>query len=253
VERSKRQPRGLLETKYETDTLNGIVSKYKIVLIDCSAFRSLQDGDLADGIQGFGAQNPEQWILRSQLLEKDWRFIRAVANLMEAGEKGRGEVLLTKGVLEECMNGIINPGGQISRNNGAYGSYGSSDKFLHLIGRYNADLEFLMKQKINFFEMVSGEKFTLEMDEYSQARYSEFERRYASRFRRRGLGRVDVNLLLSGASVAYERESVALLSNDFPILKSWNILSKGERTNPDDFGFYYRSDYDTFVKGRINL
>lgn len=59
---------------------------------------------------------------------------------------------------------------------------------------------------------------------------------------------VDFDLLISGAVIAQTRESSAIISNDFGIVRAWSSFLEAEKVSKEKFGFFVRKDISLFEK-----
>jgi len=59
---------------------------------------------------------------------------------------------------------------------------------------------------------------------------------------------VDFDLLISGAVTSQTRESSAILSNDFGIVRAWSSFLEAEKLSKEKFGFFVRKSIALFEK-----
>lgn len=106
------------------------------------------------------------------------------------------------------------------------------------------------KEERKLIRMFEDKERVLEFHGNERILYGNFYERYHDVQNMYELSDVDVDLLISAAVLAQTRDSCALLSNDFGIVKGWGYFLKKEKLNIKQFGFFVREEDSKFKRLR---
>ena len=213
--------------------LDDICEEFNILLVDTSALiRPLDDGirgaKLIDRIKSKKTEGDSS-IFFNKYLEK-------------------GSFFLTKEVFEEYCGEETPPIREVL------------SKYDHLkISKkereYFKNVCSVRKEKIKLLNSFKKKKKIICLDNSEEEKYNEMfkrnlylkERTYKEK---KKIGDVDYNLLIIGAVLSMTRTKTAVLSNDFPLLYSYQALLTNEHLNPTNYGFFLRIKQDFFCRGK---
>lgn len=108
------------------------------------------------------------------------------------------------------------------------------------------------KEKNKLLKIIKKKKRILGFNPDENIEYTNcFERNFYLKSKNK-LSGPDYDLLISGAVLSIFRGNTAVLSNDFPLLKSYNSLIYREKLNTEKYGFFIRPKREFFQKAYNN-
>jgi len=206
-------------------TLEEVVSKYRIFLIDTSAL-SYYFGDNQDPIS-----IKEKMIV----FEEQHQFTTILIDYIRKGLP----CFTTSSVLEESQIKEYYPYKKIIKNRRT-----QQDRELLDFSRKIRDTQ---KERRKLIITFQENDRILELNENEQILYNIFDEKYAILKGKYKLSDVDFDFLVSGVVIAQTRESSALLSNDIRgIANAWNYILRKEKISHKKFGFVSRRGINDF-------
>ncbi len=225
--------------KGKSQTLEEIASKYQIVLMDSSVLIHYLGGEQYKSFFSFekkGIALEEEHQCRIMLMDY-------------LNKKGL-PCFITSSVLEEFQAGDNYPYKKMIKRDSSYKNArlipkAGSDKARKLLKlrRKIKDAQKGRRKLINTFQENNR---VLELNESEHNLYNIFDKTYSGLLSYYGLSKVDFDFLLSGAVTSKIRESSALISNDFGLVRAWNYIRKKEKISSEQFGFVIRTGLDDF-------
>ncbi len=113
------------------------------------------------------------------------------------------------------------------------------------------------KEQMKLLKKIKKKRKILKLNSGEQMMYSDYFERNFYLKKKNKLSDADYDLLISGAVLSALRGNTAILSNDFPLLRSYITLTIRENLSQDKFGFFIRLKKEFFKKTyttpKINL
>ncbi len=106
--------------------------------------------------------------------------------------------------------------------------------------KYFGSICSLKKERSSLLKSFKKYKKIINLDNPESKRYQEVFRRNFSLKSKNKLSDVDYDLLITGAVLSQTRGETAVLSNDFPLLYSYNALVNKEKIDFVNYGFFIR-------------
>ena len=234
---------------------NGLVSleeislNYELILVDSCSFQGVFK-DLPELV----ADELGNYLIQKKLLkpsERDLNYLEKIKNYLIKKKSFDFFVENLKDyencyTIPEVVQEIKNARGydykeKIKQKN--------SKKNLHLpkLRRSIRDSNMSRNRLIRFFE--DGQRI-LKLDEKEKYLYNKFYGKYKRFEKYYSLHGADLPLLVSGAVIAYARDSSAIISNDSKIGSAWKSFLKEEGLLRRRFEFFTRQDISAFEKWR---
>ena len=112
------------------------------------------------------------------------------------------------------------------------------------------NLRYAISRKNNLIKVMENKGLFLTLNEEEQVMCGNFSKafQYLLTERNFNLSGVDFSLLMTGMALSQKRGNVAIISNDFSILRSWTSALAKKEELVDKLDFYTREESDGFLK-----
>lgn len=213
--------------KDDLQTLEQVVSKYSIVLMDNSLLSNyLGHKQNAISIEGKGIA-----------LEEEYRFTIVLIDYIKKGNP----CFITSSVVEEFQARDRYPYKKIIKRDGSC----KNRELLKLRRKIRGNC----KERRKLIDTFWDSNRILKLSKNEHNLYNLFYRTYSGFLSLYKLSEVDFDLLVSGAVMSQTRESSALASNDVRgIFHAWKHIRKRENISSKQFGFIVREGINDFKK-----
>lgn len=108
------------------------------------------------------------------------------------------------------------------------------------------------KEKNKLLKIIKKKRKILNFSPDENIEYANYFERNFYLKSKNNLSEPDYDLLISGAVLSVSRGNTAILSNDFPLLYSYQSLIYGEKLSAEKFGFFIRPKREFFQKAYTN-
>ncbi len=214
--------------------LDDLCEEFNILLVDtCALVRPLDDESKGDKLIDR---------IRSKKIEEDSSVF-----FNKCLEKG--VLFLTKEIFKECYREETPPIREVLSK---YDNMKISKKERE----YFNSVCSLRKERRKLLNSFKREKKIIILDNSEKEKYNEMFTRNLYLMKKtygkekKKIGYVDYNLLIISAVLSMIRTKTAVLSNDFPLLYSYQALLTNEHLNPTNYGFFLRIKQDFFCRGK---
>ncbi|HLA23332.1 MAG TPA: hypothetical protein VJZ93_02240 [Candidatus Nanoarchaeia archaeon] len=114
----------------------------------------------------------------------------------------------------------------------------------------SAENNFIDEKKKFVRSLIDGER-VIKLDESTKSVYKNFFDLYKPVGEFFNLSMADFDFFVTGATLSHMGNTVALISNDIPILHTWNCFVREKELNRERFGFFIREDINRFDMARV--
>ena len=223
--------------KDDLQTLERVVSKYSIVLMDTSVISHYLGGN----------QNPISIEEKMIVLEENHQCRIVLIDYLNKGLP----CFMTSSVLEELQVGDHYNYKKMIKRASSYKNArlipkAGSDKAKELL-ELRRKIKNAQKERRKLIITFQENDRVLELNRNEIDLYNLFYKAYSGLLSLYKLSEVDFDLLVSGAVIAQTRESSALVSNDIRgIAHAWNYILRKEKISLKKFGFVNRKGINDF-------
>ncbi len=223
--------------KANLQTLEKIVSRYSIILMDTSVLSHYLGGN----------QDPISIEEKMIMLEEEHQSGTVLMDYLKKGIP----CFITHLVSEEFQNRVHYPYKKMIKRAGSYkdarlipkaGSYKGKELL-----KFRRKIKAAQKERTKLIYTFQENNKILELTEDEHNLYNIFYKRYSNLSSSYKLSDVDFDLLVSGAVISQTRKSSALICNDIRgISYAWKHIRRQENISSKQFGFVLRKGINDF-------